>query len=154
MKKVLIAIDYDPAAQRVAEIGYALAKELKAEITLVHVISNPVYYSISEFEPMGFVGYNDLMLTNNIIDTLRDVGQEFLTKSKAHLGDNSIQTIVREGDFADSILEVAKELGVNVIMLGTHGRRWYEKIVVGSVAEKVIRHSTIPIFLIPTAHKN
>ncbi len=154
MKKVLIAIDYDPAAQRVAEVGYALAKELKAEVTLIHVISNPVYYSVSEFEPMGFVGYNDLMLTNNIIDSLREVGQEFLNKSKAHLGDKNIKTIVSEGDFADGILDASMELGVDFIVLGTHGRKWYEKILIGSVAEKVLRHSKIPLYLIPTSYKD
>jgi nucleotide-binding universal stress UspA family protein len=154
MKKILIAIDYDPAAQRVAELGYSLAKELKAEVTLIHVISNPLYYSVSEFEPMGFIGYNDLMLTNNIIDSLRDVGHEFLNKAKIHLADDSIQTLVREGDFADSILEAANELSSDIIVLGTHGRKWYEKILVGSVAEKVLQHSTKPIYLLPTAYHN
>ncbi|MFZ4739889.1 MAG: universal stress protein [Bacteroidales bacterium] len=42
MKKVLIAIDYNPTAQKVVEIGYSIAKEMEAEVTLLHIISNPV----------------------------------------------------------------------------------------------------------------
>ena len=154
MKKVLITLDYDPTAERVAEIGYSFAKALNAEITLIHVISDPLYYSTAGFAPMGFVGYNDLIVNDDIIESLREIGQEFLNKSKAHLGDKSIRTILQEGDFADSILESSKELGMDIIVMGTHGRKWFEKILIGSVAEKVLRHSTIPLFLIPTAHKH
>jgi nucleotide-binding universal stress UspA family protein len=50
LKKVLIALDYDPTAQKVAETGYSLAKTMGAEVILLHVISDPVYYS-SSFRP-------------------------------------------------------------------------------------------------------
>jgi nucleotide-binding universal stress UspA family protein len=45
MKKVLIALDYNPTAQKVAEVGFSMAKAMNAEITLLHVIADPVYYS-------------------------------------------------------------------------------------------------------------
>jgi nucleotide-binding universal stress UspA family protein len=50
LKKVLIALDYDPTAQKVAETGYSLAKAMGAEVILLHAISDPVYYS-SSFRP-------------------------------------------------------------------------------------------------------
>ena len=60
MKKVLIALDYDPTAQKVAEVGFSLAKTMGAEIILLHVISDPLQYvSDKHFSVMGFAGYKD-----------------------------------------------------------------------------------------------
>ena len=57
MKKVLIALDYDPTAQKVAETGNLLAGSMNAEVILLHVISDPVYYSSMDYSPiMGFSG--------------------------------------------------------------------------------------------------
>jgi nucleotide-binding universal stress UspA family protein len=74
----------------------------------------------------------------------------YLDKSKQHLGDNTIQTVIKDGDFGESILDAAKELAADVIVLGTHSRRGLDKILMGSVAEKVFHHSTVPLFIIPT----
>ena len=155
MKKVLIALDYNPTAQKVAESGFSLAKNIGAEIILLHVISDPVYYSSTEYSPiMGFIGYMDkgpLQLDN--VDAIKKVSQQFLDKSKHHLGDKTIQTLVEEGDFAESILKTAKDLHVDIIVMGTHSRKWLENIVMGSVTEKVLNHTSIPLFIIPTKQK-
>jgi nucleotide-binding universal stress UspA family protein len=152
MKKVLIALDYNPTAQKVAEEGFSLAKTMGAEIILLHVISDPVYYSSPEYSPiMGFTGYMDmgpLQLDN--VDGLKKTSQLFLDKSKHHLGDETIKTMVEEGDFAESILKVAKDLYVDIIVMGSHSRKWLENIVMGSVTEKVLHKTKIPLFIIPT----
>ena len=152
MKKVLIALDYDPTAQKVAETGFSLAKSMGAEIILLHVISDPVYYSSTEYSPiMGFTGYMDMSpLQLNSVDGLKKASQHFLDKSKQHLGDKAIQTLVKEGDFAESILKTAKDLHVDIIVMGSHSRRWLDEILIGSVTEKVLHHTSIPLFIIPT----
>jgi nucleotide-binding universal stress UspA family protein len=156
IQKVLIALDYNPTAQKVAELGFSLAKTIGAEITLLHVISDPVYYSSTEYSPiMGFTGFRDQgQLQLDSIDALKKVSQQFLDKSKLHLGDKTIQTLVEEGDFAESILKVAKDLHADIIVMGTHSRKWLENIVMGSVTEKVLNHTSIPMFIIPTKKHN
>lgn len=156
MKKVLIALDYDPTAQKVAETGFSLAKTMGAEVILLHVISDPVYYSSTEYSPiMGFTGYMDMdPLQSNSVDGLKKASQHFLDKSKHHLGDKTIQTQVKEGDFAESILKTAKDLHADIIVMGSHSRKWLEKIVMGSVTEKVLNHTSIPLFIIPTKKHN
>ena len=63
MKKVLIALDYDPTAQKVAEVGFSMAKSMKAEVILLHVITDPVLYATAGYSPiMGFNGYIDVGL--------------------------------------------------------------------------------------------
>ncbi len=152
MKKVLIALDYDPTAQKIAEAGYALAKAMDAEVTLLHVISDPVYYASRDYSPiMGFNGYMDLgTLRKDSVEGLTEASAHFLEKTKKHLADDTIETIIKEGDFADAILKAAKEIHADMIVLGSHSQKWLEKIVMGSVTEKVLNHTTIPVYIIPT----
>lgn len=152
LKKVLIAIDYDPTAQKVAEVGFSIAQAMNAEITLLHVIADPVYYSSTEYSPiMGFSGF---METNPVqsgnIEAVKQAALLFLDRTRHHLGDKSIQTLTKEGDFAESILKAAKEMHADFIILGSHSRKWLENIVMGSVTEKVLHHTSIPLFIIPT----
>ena len=154
MKKVLIAMDYSPTTQKVAEIGFSMANAMKAEVILLHVISDPVYYTSPEYSPIMvftcFMNTDQLQLDN--VKGLKKASQQFLDKSKHHLGDKTIQTLVKEGDFAEAILKTAKNLHVDIIVMGSHSRKWLENIVMGSVTEKVLRHTSIPLFIIPTKH--
>jgi len=152
MKKVLIALDYDPTAKKVAEVGFDFAKTMGAEVVLLHVISDPVYYSSTDYSPiMGFTGYlNPDPLQLNTLEMLKTASLKYLDKTRIHLGDNTIQTVVEEGDFAESILKTAKKLHADMIILGSHSQKWLENIVMGSVTEEVLRQSTIPLFIIPT----
>ena len=152
MKKVLIALDYNPTAQKVAETGFALAKSMNAEVILIHVISDPMFYSSEGFSPiMGFQGYIDVgPFQADSVEGIKKASLQYLEKTRKHLGDKTIQTIVKEGDFADTILKSAKEVKADLIVLGSHSRKWLENIVLGSVSEKVLHHTTIPLFVVPT----
>jgi len=152
MKKILIALDYNPTAQKVAETGYALAKAMNAQTVLLHVISDATYYSSLDYSPiMGFGGFSSVgVVQTDTIEKIKKVAQTYLDKSKQHLGDDKIQTVVKNGDYGETILNTAKDLNVDIIVMGTHSKRGLEKILVGSVAEKVLHHSLIPLFIIPT----
>ena len=152
MKQILIALDYDPTAQKIAEAGFQLAKSMGAEVTLLHVISDPVYYASRDYSPiMGFTGYMDMgVIQKDSAEGLKDASVTYLEKTRKHLGDESIRILVKEGDFAGAIIKSAKEIHADMIILGTHSQKWLEKIVMGSVAEKVLNHTTIPVCLIPT----
>jgi nucleotide-binding universal stress UspA family protein len=152
LKRVLIALDYDPTAQKVAETGFSVAKAMEAEVILLHVVSDPVYYSSTEYSPiMGFNGFMETaQLQLNNIDSLKNASLHFLNKTKQHLGDKTIQTVVEEGELSETILKTAKELDADIIVMGSHSRRWLDEILIGSVTEKVLHHTTIPLFIIPT----
>jgi len=152
MKKVLIALDYGPTAQNVAESGFSFAKSLNAQVTLIHVIADPSYYTSMAYSPiMGFNGYLDAGdLQPDLLDGIRTASEDFLNKTKIHLGDETIQTMVIEGDAAQTIVETANNMQADTIVLGTHSRQWLEAIVMGSVAEKVLHHASMPLFIVPT----
>ncbi|SDB88036.1 universal stress protein [Williamwhitmania taraxaci] len=141
MKNVLIALDYDPTAKIVADKGGFLSKTMNAKITLLHVISKPVLY---------YASYHEIAPLLKNEDELKATSKLFLDQLKKDLRDESIRTIVKEGDTSDCILKTAKDTNADVIVLGTHSRKWLENIVMGSVAESVLKHSTLPLFIIPT----
>jgi len=152
MKKVLIALDYDPTAKKIAEMGFLMASKMGAEVILMHVITDPVYYSSPEYSPItGFTGFsNTVPWQMDNLEDLKKATKHYLDKIKQHLGDDTIETLVEDGDFADSILKAAKYANADIIVMGSHSRKWLEDIVMGSVTEKVLRHTTIPLFIIPT----
>jgi nucleotide-binding universal stress UspA family protein len=100
---------------------------------------------------MGFGGYMDVAQLYPVpTDGLKLASQHYLEKTKHHLKDDTIRTIIKEGDIADSILEAAKEVHADIIVMGSHSRKWLEDIVIGSVAKDVLNHTKIPLYIIPT----
>ena len=152
MKTILIALDYNPSAQKVAEIGISIGENSNAEITLLHVIQDPSYYGSTVYDPvMGFGGYTSLdLLAPDILDELKRTSLNFLDKSRLHIGNADIKILVREGSVADTILQVAKEINADVIVIGSHSKRWLENILMGSIAEYVLHHTSLPLLIIPT----
>jgi nucleotide-binding universal stress UspA family protein len=155
MKNILITLDFDPSAQKVAEEGFSLATSMGAKVILLHVMSDPAYYtSIEHITIMGFAGHIETSLVQiNNVEELKETAHQFLDNSKHHLGDKTIQTLVKEGDFAESILKTAKELKADIIVMGSHSRRRFDEIIMGSVTEKVLYHTSVPLFIVPTKQK-
>jgi nucleotide-binding universal stress UspA family protein len=151
MKKVLIALDYNPTAQIVAESGFSMAESMGAETILLHVISEAIHYSSTLYSPIvGFTGYTKLSpLELNNIETLRKASEHYLQEMKQHLGNKNIHTLVREGNLAETILNAAKENQADIIVMGSHSQKWLENTLMGSVAEKVLKHTTLPLMIVP-----
>ncbi len=153
MKKVLIALDFEPSAEKIAETGNTIALALNAEIVLLHVIAEPTYYSSPGYSPiMGFSGFLDTIdveMTQAMSDNISKLASEFLEKSKQHLGNARIETMVAEGDFAETIVDCTQKVGADIIVMGSHNRRGFGKILMENVAEKVLHLSTVPVFVIP-----
>jgi nucleotide-binding universal stress UspA family protein len=151
MKKILIAIDYNPTAQNIAQTGYSLAKSMNAQVTLLHVVADYTYYSSLDYSPiLGFDSFSNLgMIQTNTVTELQNAAKDYLQKIKSFLGDDAILTMIKDGDSGDSILDAAKETNADIIVMGSHSRHGLDKILMGSVAEKVLRNSRIPLFIIP-----
>jgi nucleotide-binding universal stress UspA family protein len=88
----------------------------------------------------------------DMVDTekIRSSAEKFLEKTKQHLGDETIQSIVTDGDFAETILETAKQIKADVIVMGSHSRKGLERILIGNLAEKVLSDTTVPLFVVPS----
>lgn len=151
IKKVLIALDYDRSAKEVAQLGFSIAKAMNGEVILLHVLADIAYYSTPEYSPiMGFSDFTHTEFLQMVdVDGLKKAGKHFLEKIKHHLGDDTITTVIEEGDVADMVLKTAMRSHADIIVIGSHSRKWLEKILVGSTAEKVLSHTTKPLLIVP-----
>lgn len=151
MKTILIALDYSATAQNVADTGYELAKAMDAKTILLHVMSDAAYYSSLKYSPiLGFESFSSVdIIQSDAAEQLRTASHNYLEKVKQHLGNDTIQTVVKKGECSEAILKTASELSASIIVMGTHSRRGFERVLLGSIAENVLRHSVIPVFIIP-----
>lgn len=152
MKKILIALDYGPMAQKVAEAGFSFAQPMNAEIILLHILADVTYYASPQYSTiMGFTNF-DVNEFNQMIDIngLKKASEYFLEKMKEHLGDTNISTLIEEADdVSGMILKTAQRIGADMIVMGSHSRRWLEQILVGSATEDVLHKSMVPLLIIP-----
>ena len=138
-KKILIAIDDGPLAEKIASVGFELSKKVNAEIAVVSVVHTKI------LNPDG--GMSSGEMENMIKSEYKESLQLLLDKVfKTH----KIWFFVEQGNPSDVILRVAEEWEADMIVLGTHGRTGLSHLLMGSVAEKIIRHSTKPLFIVPS----
>lgn len=151
MKNILIALDNNPGARQLASAGYELAQVLDAQTFLLHVTSDSTYYSTLNYSPI--LGYdsssNSDVIQENTVEEMKRTAQLYLEHAKWNLGDEKIQTILKQGDYAEMILQTAEEINADIIVMGTHSRKGLDKVLLGSVAEKVLQSTEIPLFIIP-----
>lgn len=148
MKKILIAIDYNPNSEKVVNKGCELANITGAEVCLLHVLSDMRYYSM-QFQPfMGYEGYA-FPSDYNIQQEYVNVAKDYLEKTAKHLKVDKVSTHLAEGDTARKVLEYAETWQADVIVMGTHSHSTLEKLFLGTVAMSVLERTKIPVFMVP-----
>jgi nucleotide-binding universal stress UspA family protein len=151
MEKIMIAIDYSPAAKKVAEAGFKIAKALHAKIIIAHAITQPDLYGMpySTIIIMGYEsGFSADIKAN--IEHIKTEAQNYLDATVLHLGDKTIQTAVLEGDADEAILKYSKKQKVDLIIMGSQRHKGIDGLMLPDVAVKVLKHSKIPLLTIPT----
>ena len=141
MKKVLIAVEAGPLTEPVVQHGITLAHLIKAEIGLIYVV-----------DATGFMGEGGYSIQNYIQDSHKEA-QELFAKLKSEFGIQQTWAFIEDGKPAAKIVETANEWEADYIVTGTHGRTGLSHLLLGSVAEHVIRHSKIPVLVITAEHK-
>ena len=139
-KVILAPTDLSERAEAAVDYAIELAASLGATVHLLHVLAVPV------------VGVPELgmALTSTMIDTMVKDNQEALDlfasrkAGKRELG----QALLRTGDARDVINQTATELGADLIVIGTHGRRGISRVLLGSVAEMIVRTAPCPVLTI------
>ncbi|SRR5258706_699595 len=152
MKKALIAIDYNPCAKKVAEMGYEFARSMNAEVCIVHAIADISYYSMEYVPLMGFEGFSPDCVFKST-DEQKLEAKRFLAAVVTHLSDSKIKTMVLNGKTSKVILEFAEGYKADLIVMGTHSHNAFEKTM-GDVTARLIKHTKIPVLVIPTDSKD
>jgi len=136
--RVLIPLDLGEASTRTLEYGRTIARAFRASLLVLHVVPNPYVTAASDVympPPQEF------------LDELeRDAGQrlnEFLTDQDRK--EFAAEAVVRVGDPGREIVACAQQQSADLIVMGTHGRTGMVHLLLGSVAERVVRTASCPV---------
>jgi len=140
VRKILCPIDFSDNAGKVADYASSIAKSSGAEVVAVYVA--PV---MNRYAKM-YVAPNMIQtLEQDIIKGAEDKMDECLKKNFA---DTKASGKVVIGYAPEAILDMAKAFDADMIVMGTHGRKGADRIIFGSVAEKVVKSSPIPVMTV------
>ncbi|MGO9062410.1 MAG: universal stress protein [Candidatus Binataceae bacterium] len=140
LKKILCPVAFDPNSIAALRFGWSLAQEYRAAMSLLHVVPLP-------FEP------SEVPAEPPIPEWEQDARAELAKVAAENLGPKArCKLVVRRGDPAGAILEVEKELRPDLIVMATHGRTGLSHLVLGSVAERTVRESTVPVLTVRGQH--
>ena len=152
MKKICIALDTTPSAEKVARLGYEYAEALNAEVILVHVVSNAALYN-TDYDPI--MGYSGFLIQQNLefTEDLEGESEKFLQATARFLGEPDLETKVLDGEAGTEILEFIKEWNADVLVIGTHSHSVLENVLLGNTAVKIVKHAKIPMLVVPIKKK-
>ncbi|CAN5402932.1 universal stress protein [soil metagenome] len=149
MTKVLIAVDYNPSSQKVAEKGYELAKLMGAQVCLIHVKSDVAHYGMRYPTFMGYEGYDPGAVDFELINEMNKVTEDYLQSVAQHLNDTEVITHLADGDAGDVLLDYSQQWNADLLVMGTHSHSTLEKLLMGTVASRVLEKTEIPVYMVP-----
>ena len=137
INKILVATDFSNASENALQCAIALARRNQATLTLTHVLPSEGITAVGDTWPM----VNDTVRHNaeRSMVALQELEE---VKALPH------EVVLPSGDPGDAIVRAVADKHADLVVIGTHGRGGVSKLVMGSAAEKVIRHTPCPVLTI------
>jgi nucleotide-binding universal stress UspA family protein len=139
-KRILIVTDDSPTSLKAVRYGYDLAKQLQAKVALLGVVD----------QALADGNVDAGVFPDQALYGLKKEMKEFLQgleRDYAHGVDTKIFT--PEGEVKETILNIANEWDADSIVAGTHGRKGLNRLLMGSMAESILRDSSVPVLIVP-----
>lgn len=143
-KHILVAIDGSTTSTKAVEEAIRLAQVHKSTLRLVHVVDTA----------MINIDNGGMTFMPEVMDTLRQSGIKLLQQVQAHVEKSGVpaETALLETAgvtrVATEVVDDAKKWPADLIVLGTHGRRGFAHLLLGSVAEDIVRMASVPVLLV------
>jgi universal stress protein A len=140
-KSILVAIDF--SSRRALQLAHAVAERFGSSLHLLHVVEDPVMAAAwSEAYAVDLSGLRDRLTQD---------AEWQLTKLASSVTGVTVTTEVRVGKPAQTIVEAVEERGCDLVVMGTHGRSGVAHLLIGSVAERVVRSARCPVLTVREA---
>lgn len=137
LKRILVPIDFSETSEAALKYGIALARAFGAHLYLLHVPEHPGEAAEAEY-PIG------------LFETMQNAAHDRLGHllTDAETRELRPDSTMRMGVPCDEIVRFAQERNIDLIVMGTHGRTGIARVVIGSVAEKVVRKAPCPVLTV------
>ncbi len=146
VKRILVPLDFSPASRNALRFAREWAARFGSEICLLHVVE--ATYPIAEF---GAVPYSPSLPASEEAHSQALTGLHNLAAHEIG-GITEVPVFIRDGVPYDQIVNAARELGADLIIISTHGRTGLSHALMGSTAERVVRHATCPVLTLRRVH--
>ena len=143
IRHVLVATDFSPVSETALQYGQVIADQFKARLTLVHIVQN---IALKNITAEGFVAPM-AELQRDLEDASRTRLDETVAALRHHAPDADGRIII-SGATADAIVSYAQEANIDLIVIGTHGHGGMSRLLLGSVAERVVRTARCPVLTV------
>lgn len=133
--RILVPVDFSEHSHKALRYALAFATQFNAEVTLVHIVEQMVYPGDWMYPPLATT------------DFAAEKREEVLARMRALDAGSGVKTqhVVRLGRAWQEVIEIAKETKSDLIILATHGYTGLKHALLGSVAEKIVRHAPCPV---------
>jgi nucleotide-binding universal stress UspA family protein len=143
-RNILVAVDFSQTSDDALAVAAALSQAFRAQVHLVHVVPN--VHATYAIEPMGFDFGAYARQSAEAADT------QLVDLAARHPIERALlTTAVLSGPPASEIVRYAEEHGTDLIVLGAHGHGIVDRLLIGSVAERVARHAPCAVLMVPHA---
>lgn len=146
-QRILVPLDGTPDAEQAIAAVKAVDSEFASDVTLLLVSPSESALLASLGESFGASG--SVAAAVEQTRTFRELGQVYLSSVRDQHGDASWTFRVESGNPSDVIVRVAHEADVDLIVMASHGRSGLRRVLLGSVAEEVLRHAKRPLLVVP-----
>lgn len=143
----LVGVDFSENGRATLDAAILLAQDLRADLVLLHAFPRRLGISPAA----GDEAQKVIAQYRAELEADEAVGLSVEWAAKAREAGIHVETIARDGPPAVAILEEAEARAVTMIIVGTHGRTGLKKLVMGSVAEEVVRQAKRPVLVVPLA---
>jgi len=146
--RILIATDGSKFSQKAAKVGIELAKLSGGKVTIVYVADTGKYISSAGLvPPFGGVSPDAI---DNVVESIREAGEKATLQvgEIAKASGITSERRIAEGNPPSEILKIAENEKIDVIVMGSIGKTGLEKFLMGSVAEKVVHNSKLPVLIV------
>lgn len=141
IKKILVPTDFSACSTHAAAEAIELASKLGAKVTLLHAYGLPIYVS-----PEGGQFLPNPQTLFEVSESARD--ELLRLKQRVVRPDVEVDCLTEQSPPADAILRIAEQGHYDLVVMGTHGRTGIKHLLVGSVAEKVVRTCATPVLTV------
>ncbi len=150
IKKILIGIDNSKFAEHAAKYGFDIAHKFNAVVGLVNIVEPAIMPYSNNDVILGSTPQDMGTADMEMITIQNEVSQNLIANTIKKFGDGLKITHFSEfGNTADGIINCSKEFKADMIVIGTHSRTGLDRLIMGSVAEHVVRHSEVPVLVVP-----
>ena len=141
--KILCPLDFSEHSQVALEHAESLAKRLDAELVLAHVVEPAIY-------PVAFGAVP--MAVANVEEEAKQHAEQALQKTVAEVVARGVRcsSIVGSGTAALRVCEMVRENGFDLVVMATHGLTGLPHVLLGSTAERIVRHCPCAVFTVKT----